>query len=74
MDAADLCWSPNGSCIAVQDSVLTYKVFIMRPDGQNADVFRCAHVVMSCFACPVRCARVYLCCSPVDRDILLTAV
>lgn len=42
MDAGDLAWSPNGSSVAVQDSVLTYKVFIIRPDGQNLDCFRCA--------------------------------
>jgi hypothetical protein len=48
MDAADLCWSPNGSCIAVQDSVLTYRVFIMRADGENADVFRCVCALVYC--------------------------
>jgi hypothetical protein len=35
MDAADMAWSPNGSCLAVQDSTLTYRVFIIGPDGTN---------------------------------------
>lgn len=40
MDAADLAWSPNGSSVAVQDSVLTYKVFVMGPDGSSIGSFR----------------------------------
>lgn len=79
MDAADLCWSPNGSCIAVQDSVLTYKVFVMRPDGQNADVFRCVRACgnvllrLSCQVCA--CIPVFfcLCVQPLLRTGLLIA-
>ena len=40
MDAADIAWSPNGNSVAVQDSVLTYKVFIMGPDGSSFGSFR----------------------------------
>lgn len=42
MDAADLAWSPNGSSVAVQDSMLTYKVFIIGPDGSNIGSYRWA--------------------------------
>lgn len=40
MDAADVAWSPNGSCLAVQDSSLTYRVFIIGPDGSSIGSYR----------------------------------
>lgn len=35
MDAVDMSWSPNGSCLAVQDSSLTYRVFLLGADGSS---------------------------------------
>jgi hypothetical protein len=40
MDAADLAWCPTASSIAVQDSVLTYKVFVMGADGSSLGSYR----------------------------------
>uniref|UniRef100_A0A061SMQ9 Wd repeat-containing protein wrap73-like n=1 Tax=Tetraselmis sp. GSL018 TaxID=582737 RepID=A0A061SMQ9_9CHLO len=33
-DLADLAWSPDGSCIAVWDTILDYKVLVYSPEGE----------------------------------------
>lgn len=33
MDAADISWSPDGTCLAVWDSLLTYKVLVYNTEG-----------------------------------------
>lgn len=61
MDAADLQWCPNASSVAVQDSVLAYRVFIVGPNGSSVGNYRCVCVSVGVLVACVCVVCVHTC-------------